>query len=283
MSDNLISNEQFSWRCPTCKDTLFLEGKQWRCKSNHCFDIAKQGYVNLLLAHHKNSSQPGDNADMVKARRDFLSQGHYAPLAEKVSFLIANHSYRDSINILDIGCGEGDYSLRISRSVALQTISKHVKGIDISKSAVQMAARSNKAADFAVASAFKLPLFKDCVDVAIQIFSPSDEQEVARVLKSKGLWICANPGPEHLWQMKELVYQTPQEHRLNDEIPTGFSELSRESLVFDIALSDAQCRENLLAMTPFFWSISSDKKAMLREKLALVTASFDVRVLICLP
>jgi len=40
------------------------------CENRHCFDIAKSGYVNLILS---NKSLHGDDKEMITARRTFLN------------------------------------------------------------------------------------------------------------------------------------------------------------------------------------------------------------------
>jgi 23S rRNA (guanine745-N1)-methyltransferase len=75
--------------CPLCRTPLTLENKSQRCANGHSFDIAKEGYVNLLLVQQKKSKEPGDNPEMVKARREFLQAGYYQPLCNAASQLIA--------------------------------------------------------------------------------------------------------------------------------------------------------------------------------------------------
>ena len=62
-------------RCPVCAGTLERRAGAYVCSAGHSFDIAKSGYVNLLL----NSAQGrhGDDKLMVRARRDFLNKGYY--------------------------------------------------------------------------------------------------------------------------------------------------------------------------------------------------------------
>ena len=75
--------------CPICKESLQLNGKSLVCENNHCFDYAKQGYVNLLPVQQKKSLHPGDNKEMLLARKNFLSNGHYEKILDKVASLIA--------------------------------------------------------------------------------------------------------------------------------------------------------------------------------------------------
>src|SRR3954452_11483947 len=61
-------------RCPVCGDALGEAGGALRCPEGHSFDIARQGYVNLV---------PGraDTPEMVEARDGFLRAGHFRRLA----------------------------------------------------------------------------------------------------------------------------------------------------------------------------------------------------------
>ncbi|MEH0929522.1 putative RNA methyltransferase [Micromonospora sp. CPCC 205558] len=63
-------------RCPVCGEPLeqATDTKALRCPRRHSFDIARQGYVNLLTGR---APHVGDTAEMVAARADFLAAGHY--------------------------------------------------------------------------------------------------------------------------------------------------------------------------------------------------------------
>lgn len=67
-------------RCPVCGGPLLLAGRSLRCAKAHSFDLAKEGYAYLLPMQKKHAADPGDGKAMVRARRAFLSAGHYAPL-----------------------------------------------------------------------------------------------------------------------------------------------------------------------------------------------------------
>ena len=66
-------------RCPVCGGPLLLTGRSLRCPKAHSFDLAKEGYAYLLPMQKKHTADPGDGKAMVRARRAFLSAGHYAP------------------------------------------------------------------------------------------------------------------------------------------------------------------------------------------------------------
>ena len=109
--------------CPLCHTPLTCEPTRWYCAHNHSFDVAKQGYINLLPVQHKKTRQPGDDALMIEARAAFLGAGHYAPLRDAIAQLIAPLKPK---HLLDIGCGDGYYTQ------ALAAFSDSVTAIDLS-------------------------------------------------------------------------------------------------------------------------------------------------------
>ena len=75
-------------RCPICNEQLNLADRQYVCPNRHGFDIARQGYVNLLTVQQKHSLNPGDTREQVLSRREFLEAGYYAPIAKKVAEIL---------------------------------------------------------------------------------------------------------------------------------------------------------------------------------------------------
>ena len=84
--------ENTYYLCPICQQALLQKDKQLICEANHNFDVAKEGYVNLLPVQFKKSKAPGDNKEMVIARRNFLEKGYYSPLADKLTSLVNQFS-----------------------------------------------------------------------------------------------------------------------------------------------------------------------------------------------
>lgn len=271
-----------SWRCPVCQQALRFADGTFQCINRHNFDKAKEGYVNLLLAQHKNSKEPGDNKDMVLARREFLSQQHYLALAQALASELLTHIEALSIAhlmLFDAGCGEGYYTSIISDILSQQHKTYTISGLDISKPAVQKAAKQLPLAHFAVASSYNIPLADDSQDAVIQIFAPSDVNEIKRILNSHGIWISVNPGSEHLHQLKHMVYDQPKTHEVSTSAPQGFVIQKQTSLRFKLDLSHPQQRENLLMMTPFYWTVSGEKKQHLLANLQSVDADFDIKIM----
>ena len=169
--------------CPLCDGALRREGGALRCGAGHSFDIAREGYVNLLPVQAKHSLAPGDDKTMSAARRAFLDKGWYAPLRDALCALAVELTSA-SPTVLDAGCGEGYYTSGIRQALEQAGKTPQVAGTDISKFILRSAARRDKEVAFAVASSYHLPLASESVELLLDCFSPLAAEEFARVLRS---------------------------------------------------------------------------------------------------
>ena len=195
--------------CPICQNPLMqhLPSKGYYCSKKHHFDLAKEGYLNLLPAQHKKSKEPGDSRAMMRARRNFLEAGFYQPMAEALANIINTYQPETTpMHILDVGCGEGYYCRQIEAfSDHPENLDLH--GIDIAKNAIFAAAKKQENARFIVASSKSMPYADQYFDLLLRVYAPSNDQEIIRLLKPDGLLLIVTPGPRHLWQLKEFIYQ----------------------------------------------------------------------------
>ena len=260
--------------CPVCRQVLQLHDRTWRCANNHSYDVAKQGYVNLHVVQHKHSKNPGDTPTSVQARRAFLSAGHYAPLQQRVVQKIRALRIE---NLLDIGCGEGYYLNYIAQQLGHQ---HRYVGSDIAKTAMKMAAKQYKALSFAVASSFDLPLADNSVDVLIRVFAPASESEIQRVLKPNGLYLWAYPAAQHLYELRQLIYDQAKPHSVETLSPlAGMQVLPDIQVKYALQLPDQASIATLLHMTPYYWSASAEKQAYCQQLNQLaVTVDFAISV-----
>lgn len=240
------------FRCPLCAAPLERAGGAYRCPAGHSFDVAREGYVHLLPPNQKHSPLPGDGRDMVLARREFLSKEYYRPLLNTISNQILSVS-GETPAILDAGCGEGYYTAGVYQALRAAGRRPRMAGTDISKFALRSAARREREVEFAVASSYRLPLAEERVDVLLNCFSPLALEEFSRVLRPGGWFLYVVPGPRHLWEMKEILYDAPYPNEEKETPYPGFS--YREILpVEDRALlRDRGDIGNLFRMTPYFW------------------------------
>lgn len=242
-----------SYQCPLCRQPLCPQEKGWVCINRHQFDRAREGYVNLLPVQHKRSKQPGDSAEMMQARRQFLNEGHYQPLQHGVCRLLAEVLDRDAQpqRVLDIGCGEGYYTGAVVQAFSANANLK-VYGLDVSREAIRSAAKRYPQVAFCVASSQRLPFMDSRISAALRIYAPCNPDELARVMRPGGYLLTVTPGPRHLLQFKELIYQEAKLHDAAPESLPGWSLCKEESLAYPLSLS-SESAATLLQMTPFAW------------------------------
>jgi 23S rRNA (guanine745-N1)-methyltransferase len=248
------------FRCPLCTTSLHLSpsAKSYICENNHHFDLAKEGYLNLLPVQFKCSTEPGDNKQMMQARREFLEAGYYEPLAKAVTMLIDANQPK---HLLDLGCGEGYYTRKIE---AYSTHPLELQGIDIAKVAIAAAAKKQPNARFIVASSNRLPYAAEYFDLVLRVFAPSNDDELKRVLKPSGLLLTVTPGPRHLWQLKQLIYTEVREHALESTVSQGFERIDTQRINYKITPNPQQ-RMALLQMTPFAWRTDEKVRQTIKE------------------
>ncbi|WP_300414799.1 putative RNA methyltransferase [uncultured Oscillibacter sp.] len=240
------------FRCPLCAAPLEREAGAYRCPGGHSFDVAREGYVHLLPPNQKHSALPGDDRDMVLARRAFLSGGYYRPLLNTICSRILALSGEAPV-LLDAGCGEGYYTAGVYRALLDAGRRPRMAGTDISKFALRAAARRERGVEFAVASSYRLPLADGSADVLLNCFSPLALEEFRRVLRPGGIFLYVVPGAEHLWEMKEILYERPYPNEEKETPYEGFA--YREIVPVDgtVLLERREDLQNLFRMTPYFW------------------------------
>jgi 23S rRNA (guanine745-N1)-methyltransferase len=200
-----------TFACPVCGQPLLRADRSYRCVNGHPFDIAREGYVNLLLPQHRRSKDPGYNKEMVASRRDFFDAGHYEPLADGVAGLIASYLPDGDRVVVDAGCGEGYYLRRLRALLAATDAEENTLlcGMDLSKYGIRVAARRDPQGLYAVAGTYRMPVLPAVVDVLLTHFSPVSAEDFRRVVKPGGVVLVGGPAEGHLFGLKELMYDTP--------------------------------------------------------------------------
>ena len=266
------------WVCPVCREELAGAEGHVACNRNHTFDIAKQGYVNLLTDAQRRSRQPGDTKEMVDARRRFLASGAYDRISDAVAHVVQRAGTAAASRwpgacprLVDIGCGEGHHTRRIddrlrSGAGGLDPVELEIAGIDVSKPAVAIASRAHPSASYAVASAADIPLADESVDIAVNIFGPVLAEELARVVRRAGIVVIAHPGPVHLSALRALVYEDPRPHEIKDPLRHAserFARVGTMTVTFPVVVDDGELAMDLFAMTPYRWHARPDIAALL--------------------
>lgn len=261
--------------CPICKSRLVNRGKSCFCEHNHCFDIAKENYLNLHVSQ-KNSDKAGDNKDMILARKEFLKSGKYAQLADKLVELVDKYSVDNSV-LLDLGCGWGYYVDYIQKH---STVNRRYLGTDLSKEAIKIGGKLNKDVDFCIANSYHLPLLDKSVDMLLCVFSPYAIEEIMRVLSDNGKAIFVYPNDYHLWELKQSIYG---ESVHTKEFEVDFAPLTlieKSTLNYEFELDSSAQIHNLITMTPYVYTTPKHmlERAESKEQMR-VRADFGIAVL----
>ena len=276
-------------RSSTTPSTLKLNTDQRSliCSNNHSFDIAKQGYVNLLPVQQKKSANPGDSKEMVLARKQFLELGYYLPLADalvdavKQTLPQANHMPV----ILDAGCGEGYYTDHLQRSLCHSYPDTTVYGFDIAKPAMIEAAKRNKSIINFVSTIKAIPLPRHYCDVIFSVFSPLQTEQLHQTLKADGTLIVLSAGKNHLQQLKALLYDEVSEYnedKFLSQLASHFTLFSRSVVQQTMNMNSRDDILSLLAMTPHFWRASPDAKKRL-DQYQQLAIDIDVQLMVFKP
>lgn len=244
--------------CPICAAPLRQTDKTFRCEAGHSFDMARQGYVNLLPVQNKRSLNPGDTREQVLSRRAFLEAGFYAPIAE--ALCSAAKELNCAGPILDVGCGEGWYSAQLSDALNAPLV-----GLDISKEAVRCAAAKYKNAQWICGSAARLPVTSSSVGLITSLFALTIPEEFKRVLRSDGYYFQVLAQEDHLLGLKSIIYPKllHKEKNTTPDLP-GFTLVRQIPIRFTFTVEGAQV-QNLLSMTPHVYRISKEGAQRLQE------------------
>ena len=290
--------------CPLCQSPLQPAADTWRCdgslhpkQTTHPFDVARQGYVNLLPVQQKKSKAPGDSQQSIDARKRFLNAGHYQPLNDLICQTMAallltakkaSLEQKDKpVNWLDIGCGEGYYTQAMAQMGMDVLIAA-----DISKPAVVELAKTSKALgrlwyqpvedDSAtevtkavaiyplVTSAAHLPLRAHSINGISSIFSPILPEAFNEVLSDEGYLIIAKPDIGHLATMREALFDDVREHdsdKFLQELAPYFKLLQTHHISSSLKLSAAELAD-LMTMTPYAYRARGEKRQALLVEVA---------------
>ena len=276
----MLSHPFQALACPLDGTPLLRHGAALRCARGHSFDIASHGYANLLPVQNKRSLDPGDSKAMVAARRRFLSAGHYAPIAAAVSQnTLSGLSSKTTAACLDAGCGEGYYLRQLAASAQETGRPLTLLGLDISKWAVLAAAKQDNRAAWVVGSNAALPVLPATVDRLLCLFGFPVYPEFARVLKPGGVLLQVDAGPDHLRELREIIYPRLKPARpAATSAPEGFALAGDETLRFEVRIEGAEPIADLLAMTPHLYRASAEGRAK-AAALTQIALTADLRLM----
>lgn len=264
--------------CPHCRAALTWKPSRVVCLAGHSFDVSRQGYVNLLPAHLARSRAPGDSRAALRHRARFLSGGYFDRLGDfllaKCKALLSEHG-GGILSLVDAGCGDGYFTRRLAAGLS-DEFKLSAVGVDISKWGIELASRRNEEISWIVASNRDLPLARDSVDLLICVFGFPHLECFRRVLAVRGRLVIVEPAPEHLLELRSLIYDDV--HTKESEIghAEGLELIDDDRLSYQTTVRGGHLTD-LLAMTPHFYRASESAKAKV-ERTREVELTVAVRL-----
>jgi 23S rRNA (guanine745-N1)-methyltransferase len=232
-------------RCPACQRGLTLIDRTAKCASGHSYDLAKQGYLNLLPS--ASTGIDGDSAAMIGARTVFLGGGHYAPIRDA---LILAAGLREDDVVVEVGAGTGYYLAGVLGAAA----GRRGIALDVSRYAARRAAKADPRIGSVVCDAWReLPLQDNSAQWMLNVFAPRNAAEMARVLAPGGSLLVVTPNQQHLAQLVDVLglvkVDEQKERRLQESLSGEFVQTGSE-IVEETMRLDRTAVEQLVLMTP---------------------------------
>lgn len=245
-------------QCPLCQSGFSLTHKtSLVCEKGHCYDFSRKGYINLAPSHNQQAEKYGET--LFQSRGQLLEAGFYAPVVQALSEAMEAYAVPRPA-LLDAGCGEGYYL----RSLAASTDCAAMLGVDLSRAAIAAAARASLQAHWLVGDLTRLPLRDGSLDVILNILTPADYREFARVLKPGGLFLKVIPGADYLLEVRRLLSSELRNAEYSNErvvahLQANAEVLSMRELRYTLGVTPEQARL-FLDMTPMSFGVEPSKR-----------------------
>ncbi|MFB7814900.1 putative RNA methyltransferase [Paenibacillus chitinolyticus] len=280
----LLAAHETIFSCPVCGGQMTItEGKSLCCGVGHNFDLAREGYLNLLPQAVK--TKYGKN--LFAARKTVNENGLFDPvrdyIGERITEAVLPDKRHPKLRILDAGCGEGSLLSGIRRRLSDRAATDLLAvGMDLAKEGVRQASKGDAGALWCAADLANAPFKTAGFNVILNILSPSNYAEFRRLLDEDGLLIKVIPEENYLRELRQLLYAgTEREFFTSGLAVERFRErfrlLDSRRLRYSWRFGP-ELLEPLLAMTPLAWG-ARDERLREATAMAIDEVTVDVTVL----
>ena len=240
-------------RCPLCGGAFSRRDNSLVCGNRHTYDIARQGYVNFVPGQKEMFYKK----ELFESRAKVFEAGVYAPVIERLTQAISRYVTKEHPVLLDAGCGEGYYTKAVCPDREMTRI-----GFDLSKDAVKLAAKGPKTATFFAADLKRIPMQDHTVDVLLDIFTPANYAEFARVLAPDGMIMKLAPRSGYLRELRELAGDRLRHQEYDGGDVERYAHekmnmLAQETITYTLEVSQ-ETAYHLARMTPMLAGIDVD-------------------------
>ncbi|MFA9431187.1 putative RNA methyltransferase [Egicoccus sp. AB-alg2] len=260
--------------CPHCGAPLRRDGRTWRCAAGHAFDVARQGYVNLLAGR---KASAGDTAAMLDARQRVLGAGH---LDVVTGALVTACTDLPAGALVEVGAGTAHHLVAVRHALARQ----QAIAMDVSVAAAKRAGRADPDHTTAVVADVwqPWPLLDAVAAAVLTVFAPRNAEETARVLVPGGRLVVVTPAPNHLHELRGplglLRIESGKADRLHAELDPHLDHLDTRE-VRDTVRVDRADAAALAGMGPAGHHVESEElraRAAALDETAPVTIAVEV-------
>ena len=267
MSAEKFFNSISLLRCPVCGAAFSQSGASLFCANGHTFDPSRKGYVhfapNVAPSHYSRA--------LFESRRRILEAGFYDAVIDAIRSAVPNYPGV----VLDAGCGDGTFTKRLAGETTV--------GLDLSKDAIQLAARGGGPILWAVGDLTRLPIADDAVDVVLNLFSPAHYAEFQRVLKPDGTLLKLVPQAGYLCEIRALMGDRLRNPQYSNEAVvshlSGQFRLENRVRITETHPLTPEQAEDFLRMTPL--TFGTETQTLDADALKKIT--IDVELLIAKP
>jgi 23S rRNA (guanine745-N1)-methyltransferase len=268
-----IRKNQEAYACPICGTRMKItKSGRFICKKEHTFDVSKKGYINLIN-EAKNTNY---NKELFESRKEILSQGFYLPIAEEINNIVKDYAIKQrlsSLNLLDVGCGEGYYSFNLSQQENI-----NIFAFDISKEAIALATDYPAEINWCIADLSNLPFKGRSMDILVDVLTPANYKEFKRVLKNQGLLIKVIPGDEYLKEIRELISEQLQSKSYSNKDTVEYTEShirnsGKKLICYKMPVNEEQVTD-FVKMTPMTSRVDIDSLEL--SKIKEMTISMEI-------
>lgn len=278
-----ISNHEAILKCPICDSSMKIQDlKSLACSNRHSFDIAKQGYLNLMTHHIKTNY----DKSLFEARRNVIVESDFfKPFNTEITKLINKYTAsKSNLSLVDMGSGEGSHLYNMTNELQSR-FDKTVTGVglDISKEGILEAGKNYEDHIWIVADLAKTPLADRMFDVMLNILSPSNYEEFNRLLKDDGIIIKVVPREGYLKELRQYFYEESEKKDYsNEKVIELFKErfeLVDQSMINYTSDLDESALQALVKMTPLTWGVEdSVVQRFLESRISHVTVDLDIMI-----
>lgn len=277
-----ISKHESLLKCPICDSSMKVQGlKSIVCPNRHSFDIAKQGYLNLITHPIKTNY----DKDLFEARRKvIIDSDFFRPFHTEITKMIHKHTTEANLSVVDMGSGEGSHLYTISRAIQ-ESDQKSIAavGIDISKEGILEAAKNYENHMWIVADLANTPFHSHTFDVLLNILSPSNYEEFNRLLTDDGIIIKVVPRSKYLQELREFFHGDSEKKNYSNEkvvelFKDKFDLIEQSTIHYQSVLKESELN-NLIKMTPLSWEASSEEiNSFFETKIPKITIDLDILI-----